>query len=198
MADAVNRVDAGSDAQILCKKAWWVFLIGGIASVAFGVLAFVQPGIALFVLSMFFAASILVDGVFNLAGALGNRQKDGWWILLLIGILGVVVGGWALLNPPLSMLAFIYLFAIQAIALGVFLLMLGYKVRKATTREWVLYLTGAMSVVLGILVAAQPVAGGVSVVLFIATWAVLLGVLRIVFAFRVRNAPARLEAMPAR
>ena len=37
---------------------------------------------------MFFAAAILVDGASNVLGAVQHREKDGWWIMLLIGILG--------------------------------------------------------------------------------------------------------------
>jgi uncharacterized membrane protein HdeD (DUF308 family) len=198
MANAILRSTFGGDAQQLCKRTWWVFLIGGIASVAFGVLAFMQPGLALFVLSMFFAASILVDGIFNVVGALKNQGKDGWWIMLLIGVLGLLVGGYALMNPPLSMLAFVYMFAFDAIVLGVFLVMLGYKVRQATSREWILYLTGALSILVGIWVAMQPVAGGLSIVWFIAAWSIAVGVLRIAFAFRVKNAPEGLAAEGAR
>jgi uncharacterized membrane protein HdeD (DUF308 family) len=193
MAGATTPSTLRSDAQALCKRTWWVFLIGGIASVLFGLLAFVQPGIALLILSMFFAASILVDGVMNVLGALRNRQNEGWWIMLLIGILGLAVGAYGLFNPPISMLALIYLFAFQAIVLGVFLLMLGYKVRQATTREWFLYLTGALSVLLGVVVVARPVAGGLSIVWMIATWSIAVGILRIVFAFKVRSAPERLQ-----
>jgi uncharacterized membrane protein HdeD (DUF308 family) len=177
----------GADVLALGKRTWWVFLIGGIASIVFGVLAFVSPGIALFVLATFFAAAILVDGVFNLVGAFQNREKDGWWLMLLIGILGIVVGGYALLNPPISMLAFVYIVAFQAILLGVFLIMLGYKFRKATTREWILYLTGGLSVLFGLMVIAQPVAGGVSIVWLIASWAIVIGALKVLFAFRVRR-----------
>ena len=108
---------------------------------------------------MFFAAAILVDGAFNIVGSIQNREKDGWWVMLLIGILGVGVGGYALMNPPISMLAFVYLVALQAILLGVFLVMLGYRVRQATSREWLLYVTGALSVLFGILVLARPGAG---------------------------------------
>lgn len=198
MDPRTNQSNPRGDAQVLCKRTWWVFLVGGIASVLFGLLAYVQPGIALLVLSMFFAASILVDGASNALGALGNRQKEGWWIMLLIGLLGLLVGAYGLLNPPLSMLAFVYMFAFQAITLGVFIVMLGYKVRQATTREWMLYLTGALSVLLGFFVVAQPVAGGLSIVWFIAGWSVVIGVLRIVFAFKVRNAPEQMQALRAR
>jgi uncharacterized membrane protein HdeD (DUF308 family) len=183
-----------ADAMALCKRTWWVFLIGGLASVLFGILAFVNPGIALFVLAMFFAAAILVDGAFNVVGSISNREKDGWWLMLLIGLLGVGVGGYALLNPPVSMLAFVYLVALQAILLGVILLTLGYKVRKATTREWILYLTGALSLLFGILVVARPGAGSLTIVYMIASWAIVIGALKLAFAFRVRKLPGEMES----
>jgi len=195
MAGASGLAGAtGADAMALCKRTWWVFLIGGLASVLFGVLAFINPGIALFVLAMFFAAAILVDGAFNVVGSISNREKDGWWLMLLIGLLGVGVGGYALLNPPVSMLAFVYLVALQAILLGVILLTLGYKVRKATSREWILYLTGALSLLFGILVVARPGAGSLTIVYLIASWAIVIGALKLAFAFRVRKLPGEMES----
>lgn len=194
-ADVLGSLDA--DVQALCRRAWWVFLVSGIASVVFGVLAFVNPLVALFVLAMFFAAYLLVDGVSNIVGSFQNRGKDGWWILLLIGILGTLVGGYALLNPPVSMLAFVYLVAFEALLLGAFLLMLGYKVRKATTREWILYLTGAISLVFGVLVLVNPAAGGVKIVYLIASWAIVVGVFKIAFAFKARNLRAQLSPRAA-
>ena len=181
----------GGDAQALCKRTWWVFVVGGIAYVIFGVLAFVNPGIALLVLATFFAASVLVDGVFNVAGSLRNREKDGWWIMLLIGVLGLLAGGFALLNPPVSMIAFIYIVAFEAILLGGFLLMLGYKVRKATAREWMLYVTGVLSILFGVLVVANPLRGGLSIVFVIAAWAIVVGAFKVAFGFRVKTLPER-------
>ncbi|NJD30450.1 MAG: HdeD family acid-resistance protein [Gammaproteobacteria bacterium] len=182
----------GSNAHALVRRTWWVFLIGGIASVIFGILAFMNPGLALFVLATFFAASILVDGAFNIVGALRHREKDGWWVMLLMGTLEVVVGGFALSNPPVSMVAFIYLVAFEAIMLGVFLVTLGYKVRKATTREWILYATGGLSVLFGLLVIANPLAGSLSIVYVIASWAIVVGTLKVFFALRVKSAGEQL------
>lgn len=181
----------GGDAQALCKRTWWVFLIGGLAAVIFGVLAFRRPVEAFMIVSLFFAASVLVDGVFNVIGAVQQRDKDGWWIMLLIGALGMLVGGYALLNPPISMMAFLYLVALQAILLGVFLVMLGYKVRAITQREWILYLAGGLSVLFGILAIANPLAGSLSVITLIAAWALVTGVLKIIFAFKVKSLPER-------
>ena len=184
----------GADARALVRRTWWVFLIGGLASLLFGIVAFAKPGIALLVLSMFFAAAILVDGAFSIVGSIQNREKDGWWVMLLIGILGVGVGGYALMNPPISMLAFVYLVALQAILLGVFLVMLGYRVRLATSREWLLYVTGALSILFGILVLARPGAGSLTIVYMIAAWAIIIGALKLAFAFRIRKLPGELES----
>ncbi|MGD9341753.1 MAG: DUF308 domain-containing protein, partial [Chromatiales bacterium] len=96
------------DARALCKRTWWVFLIGGIASVVFGILAFMNPAAALLVLGMFFAAYVLIDGAVNIWGAVSHRDKDGWWAMLLIGIVGVLIGGYALINPPVSMMALVF------------------------------------------------------------------------------------------
>lgn len=193
MASTTGMLDnLGANAHALCRRTWWVFLVGGLASVAFGVLAFANPGLALFVLAAFFAASILVDGAFNILGAVQHREKDGWWVMLLMGLLGVLVGGYALWHPPISMLALVYIVAFQAIMLGVFLVTLGYKVRKATTREWILYAAGGLSILFGVLVVVNPLAGAVSIVYLIACWALVVGALKVWFGFKVKSLPTKL------
>lgn len=178
---------AGSNARALCKRTWWVFLVGGIASLLFGVLAIIDPAVALFVLAMYFAASILVDGVFNVVGALQHREKEGWWIMLLIGLLGTLLGAYALVNPPVSMGALVYLVAFMAILMGVLLVALGRKLSQSIEREWVLYLCGILSVLWGGLILFQPAEGALSVVYFIASWAIAIGILKIFFAFKAKN-----------
>jgi uncharacterized membrane protein HdeD (DUF308 family) len=182
---------AGSDAKALCKRTWWVFLIGGVASVIFGILAFVNPMAGWAVLAMFFAAFVLVDGALNAWGAIQNREKDGWWLMLLIGGLGIGVGLYALFNPPVAMMAFVFVVAFQAIFLGVLLIMLGAKVRKITSKEWILYLVGALSVLFGGLLVFNPAAGGISVVYIIASWAIVIGVLKVFFGFKIKNLPEK-------
>jgi uncharacterized membrane protein HdeD (DUF308 family) len=191
-SDGLLLARLGGDAKILCKRTWWVFLVGGIAGVVFGALAFSKPLAAWLVVATFFAAAIMVDGVSNVLGSIQNRDKDGWWIMLLIGVLGIVGGGYALLNPLVSMKAFIFLVAFEAIMAGVFLVMLGYKVRAATEREWILYLTGGLSILFGSLVIVNPAVGGLSVIWMIASWAIITGMLKIMFAFKVKNLPERM------
>jgi uncharacterized membrane protein HdeD (DUF308 family) len=182
----------------LCKRVWWTFLIGGIASVVFGILAFFNPGVALYVLGLFLAAYLIVDGAVNVWGSVTNREKDGWWMILLLGLLSVAIGIYALFVPAASMLAIVYMVAFVAMLIGVSSLMLGWKIRQEVSSEWILYVTGILSVLFSLLILFRPGVGGTTVVYLIATWAVLIGALRIFFAFHVRklggNIESRLEA----
>ena len=178
-----------------CSRNWWVFLIGGLASVIFGVLAFFNPGVALLVLGMFLAAFLLVDGAVNVWGAIKNRDKDGWWMLLLLGVLGIVLGAYALMMPQVSMMAIVFIVAFMALLFGIVSLYLGWKIRQEVSSEWILYLTGGLSLIFAILIFIRPVEGSVGVVYLIATWAILIGALRIFFATQIRKIGKRVESL---
>jgi hypothetical protein len=177
----------GQSVLTFFKRSWWAFLLGGIASTLFGLLALAAPGTALVVLALYFAASILVDGAVNAVGAIQNRGHDGWWIMLIFGVAGILIGGYALLNPPVSIAALILLTSLAALILGIALMTLGYKIRAATEREWMLYLAGALSIAFGIAMMMHPVFAGLSLALIAGAWALIVGVLRIVIAFKVRK-----------
>jgi uncharacterized membrane protein HdeD (DUF308 family) len=183
-------VPALNDVRALARRTWWVFLVSGLASLSFGLLAFARPGIGLFVLATFFAVDILVDGVSSVVGALQHREKDGWWLLLLLGVLGALVGAYVLMNPPLSLIVFVYTIAFQALMAGVLLVTLGWKIRQRTTKEWMLYVTGTLSILFGLSIFVTPLATSLSIVFVVALWSIVTGVLRIAFALRVRNLPA--------
>lgn len=171
----------------LCSRTWWVFLIGGLASVAFGILAFINPGVALLVLGIYLAAFLLVDGVANIWGAVTNREKAGWWMMLILGLLGVAVGGYALAVPVVSVLVIVYMVSFMAMLFGVSAIYLGWKVRQEISTEWLLYLSGALSILFSGMILWRPVAGTLSVVYLIAAWAIVIGLFRIGFALQARK-----------
>jgi uncharacterized membrane protein HdeD (DUF308 family) len=179
--------------QALLKQAWWALLIGGLASVLFGVLAFLWPGLTLFILAVFFAATVFVDGVVTMASAIKNRATAShWWLWLLLGLLGVVAGAIGLLSPATAAGALLLLISAYAIVTGVLMIWAGFKLRTEIEREWLLWLLGAVSVLFGLLLIAQPAAGLLGFVWVIATWAVAEGILKILLAFKARRFGAKL------
>jgi uncharacterized membrane protein HdeD (DUF308 family) len=174
-----------------------MFLIGGIAAVAFGILAFMNPGVALFTLGIFLAAYLLVDGISSIWGALSNRDYDGWVTVLLVGVLSTLAGGYALYAPAVGMIAIVYLVAFVSMMIGVTSIYIGWKIREEITGEWVLFVTGAISILFSLLILFRPAAGSLSVVYLIASWAVIIGLLRIFFAFRIRKLGNAIEEKAA-
>jgi uncharacterized membrane protein HdeD (DUF308 family) len=184
--------------QALLKQAWWALLIGGIASVLFGVAAFLWPGLTLFVLAVFFAATVFVDGIVTIASAMRNRgTASHWWVWMLLGLLGVVAGAIGLLSPATAAGALLLLISAYAIAAGVLMIWAGFRLRAEIEREWLLWLMGAVSVLFGILLITQPAAGLMGFVWAIAIWAVVEGILKIMLAFKARRFQARIAAAGA-
>src|SRR5712671_4482438 len=85
------------------RHHWWLFLLRGIAALAFGVLTLLQPGATLVVLMAFIIAYALVDGVVALVYAFRLRRMfDRWWMLLIQGVISIAFGVLAILQPGLS------------------------------------------------------------------------------------------------
>src|SRR5438445_4648188 len=67
---------------------WWLFLLRGIAALAFGVLTLAWPGATLLVLMAFIAAYALVDGIVALVYAFRLRAMLArWWVPLVEALL---------------------------------------------------------------------------------------------------------------
>jgi len=187
--------------EALLKRSWWALLLGGIALIIFGGFAFFWPGKTLLFIATFFAATVLVDGVITAISAIRNRGLSGqWWLWLLMGILGIVAGAIGLRQPEVAAGALLLLISAYAIAIGVLTIWAGFRLRKEISNEWLLWLLGAISVVFGVLMITQPAAGLLGLVWAIASWAVAIGILKIMLAFKARNFRERLQqsAAPAR
>ena len=93
-------------------------------------------------------------------------------------------------EPELSVTLLIVFFgvyiAIWAIATGVLQILAGIRLRKQIQGEWLLVLGGLASVIFGIFLMAQPVAGALTMAWLIALYAVVFGVVLVFLALRVR------------
>jgi uncharacterized membrane protein HdeD (DUF308 family) len=112
------------------NEHWWVLLLWGLAGIAFGILSFVKPGITALVLVLYIGAWAAVTGVLEIVAAVRLRKEiTGEWLLALGGVLSLVFGAWLLLQPEAGALALIWLIACYAVAFGVLLVLLAFKVR---------------------------------------------------------------------
>jgi uncharacterized membrane protein HdeD (DUF308 family) len=169
-------------------RNWWAFLIRGMAAVIFGALTFVSPRISLVALVLIFGAYAFADGVFAIVMAIRQRgTRSRWWILILEGLAGLGAGAVTLFYPRLTALALLYLIAAWAVITGVLEVVLAVRIRKAVTGEWLLALSGVLSVALGVMLMLFPAAGALALVLWIGAYAIVFGVLLVALSFRLRS-----------
>jgi uncharacterized membrane protein HdeD (DUF308 family) len=168
-------------------KNWWALALRGVAAVIFGIIAFALPGVTLTVLVLFFAAYLLVDGVFALiAGLKAAERHERWGALALEGILDLVAGAAVVMWPGLTLVVFIYMAAFWALVTGIALLVAAFRLRKQHG-EWTMILAGILSIAWGILVAVFPIAGILVWAWWIGAYALIFGIAMLILAFRLRR-----------
>lgn len=167
--------------------SWWSLVLRGLAGLAFGILSLVAPGISLAALVLCFGAYAFVDGIFALVMAFRKSERGRWVALSLQGIIGVAAGLAALLLPIVTALALVYLVATWAIITGVLEIVTAVRLRKVIEGEWLLGLSGLLSVVLGASLALFPGPGALALVVWIAAYAVVSGTVLIVLGIRARS-----------
>ena len=173
---------------IVQSHNWWVLVLRGVCAVLFGIGAIAWPGITLGVMVLFYGAFALVDGVFSIAAALvGRGGGSPWWAMLLRGLVGIAVGIITFAWLPIAELALLYTIAAWAVATGILEIAAAIRLRTEIRGEWMLVLSGALSVLLGILLAARPVVGLLWIVYMTGGFAIVYGVMLIALGVRLRR-----------
>jgi uncharacterized membrane protein HdeD (DUF308 family) len=177
----------GHDLNALTRN-WWLILARGLVSIIFGVLAFIWPGLTLLALTLLYGAYALVDGIICLTAAITGSDKStstGW--LVLVGILGVAVGVLTFAWPGISAFTLVVLIGAWALMIGIFEIAGAIRLRKEIEDEWLLILSGIISVLFGLAVLFAPGAGALALIWAIGAYAIAAGVLMAGFALRLRR-----------
>jgi uncharacterized membrane protein HdeD (DUF308 family) len=172
----------------MLARNWWVLAIRGVAAILFGIAAFLWPGITLTVLVLLFGAYALVDGIFAvIAGIAVYGEQERWWMILLEGLVGIVIGVITFIYPVATFLVLYAFIAARAIITGIFEIVAAIRLRKEIEGEWLLALSGVASLIFGILLITLPAAGALALIWLIGAYALVFGVLMLVLAFRLRG-----------
>jgi uncharacterized membrane protein HdeD (DUF308 family) len=168
-------------------RSWWVIALRVGIAILFGVLALAWPDMTLLALVALFAAYALLSGIVSIIGAIRNRSADQeWWMLLLLGLVALGAGIVAIVHPGLTALILILLIGANALLSGVLDIATAIRLRKVVQDEWLLMLSGAASVIFGILVFLFPGAGALAMIWIISLYAMVTGILLLGLALRLR------------
>ncbi len=167
-------------------RYWWVVALRGLAALAFGLLALFSPAMTLAVLVLFFGAYALADGVLAIWTAL-RGETEHRLPMALNGVVGVLAGLAAFVWPGMTAIVLLYIIAFWAIVTGVLQVLAAVRLRRVISNEWAMALSGALSILFGVVLVASPGAGALAVVLVIGAYAVLFGLMLLMLSWRLRS-----------
>lgn len=97
-------------------------------------------------------------------------------------IAGIVTFVW----PAITALALAFVIAAWALITGVLEIIIAIRLRQEIRNEWLLALSGLLSVALAIVLVVTPAAGALALIWVIGLYAVIFGAL-LALAFRIRK-----------
>jgi uncharacterized membrane protein HdeD (DUF308 family) len=129
LVDGVFALYAAISGNGGAGSRWWLAIVG-IAGILAGLYAFFLPGPAALILLTLIAAWAIVSGVFEIVGAIRLRKEiDNEWMLILHGLLSVLFGVVLFAMPGAGAVAMIWVIGAYAIAAGVILSALAFKLK---------------------------------------------------------------------
>lgn len=175
-------------------KNWWVFTILGILFLLLGLYVFNNPVSAYLTLSIFFAASILVSGLFQLWFAFTNKNEiEGWGWQLALAIMEVIIGVILFSNMGLTA-------AILPLYVGFWLLFrafalvgFSFEMKSYKIMNWGFYLV--FGILLGIfawLIIINPLFGGMTIVTWTGIALIIAGIAHIMVSLKLRKVSKKL------
>src|SRR5271166_2008896 len=177
---------------IVLARNWWTLALRGLFAVLFGIMAFAWPGSPWGHWCCSTAPTPSLTACSRSPRRwVGRTVGVPWWALLIEGLAGIVVGIITLLWPGITALVLLYLIAFWAVVTGVFEIVPAIRLRKEIRGEWLLALSGVLSVLFGVALIVSPGAGALAVVWLIGAYAIVFGALMIALALRLRSLLSR-------
>ena len=167
---------------------WQALAFRGFVALLFGLVVLFWPGLILAALSLLFGIYALVDGGVVLVPALRTSDRSARrWPPLAEGAAGVVAGLVALFWPEMTASGLLYVIAGWAIVTGILKITTTIVLRGEVDNGWLLAGSGALSVLFGVTLAFLAGSDLPSLAPFIGVFAIVVGLVLIVFAFRTRD-----------
>jgi uncharacterized membrane protein HdeD (DUF308 family) len=105
-------------------------VIAGLLGIGAGIALLVWPDRGLYVLALFVGIWIVVSGLLHIVGAFVNRHAPHWWLVLILGLIEVPIGIWAMRRPGLTLAVIITLTGVWAIVTGIWQCLIAFEVRN--------------------------------------------------------------------
>ncbi len=114
-------------------RRWrWLHIVLGVLEVGAGIIALAWPDRTFLVLAVLIGWFVLLAGAIDVIIALATRRwNELWWLNLLVGILAIAVGVWAVGYTGRSIALLVFWVGAMALARGLSHLVTAFALRQA-------------------------------------------------------------------
>lgn len=179
----------------IAHRFGWALVLRGILAILFGLMALFWTGLTIKVLVLWFGAYAFVTGIFGIIGsfqAAAHHQR--WFFLLFEGLVGIGAGVFTFLNPGSTALILVILIAVWAVLSGAFEISAAFTAPWSGSLRAMLGISGALSVIFGILIYLNPVGGALSITWILGAYSIAFGIMLLTLGLRLQKVTAAASA----
>lgn len=170
------------------EELWWLFILQGVASIIFGIVALFMPGTTLLTLVVILAIYAIVVGVIDLVHGFSSIGKNStWWLSILLGLVLTGVGIYLIRHPLITLGAFIILVGTVLLVRGIFDLVASAFFSGHGHHRWLMAISGVLGVIAGIYIWNNPVGGGLVFIWALGLYALITGAMTIAYGTQMRG-----------
>jgi uncharacterized membrane protein HdeD (DUF308 family) len=174
---------------VRASRSWGWFAFFGALTVVVGILVLVWPGHTLVALAVLFGLQLVVMGLFRLVAAITTTDATGGAraLMAILGLLGLVIGLWALRHIDLALSVLAIFLGIYWIIDGVVEIFTAISYPELPGRGWVV-VSGLLAILFGIVVLVWPKPSLLVLAVILGIFLLLFGALQLLIAFGLRQA----------
>lgn len=170
------------------QQAITALTVRGVAAILFGLVALFWPGLTLVTLVYVVSAYLLVSGLIGMILSVVTIRDNKFWFLdLALSFVELGIGVFLVRHLAVTLATFILLVGISFVVRGVVEVVRAFVDSSASGSRILLGLSGLVSLVAGLFVLRQPVAGGLAFVWVLGLYALITGPLLIALASEARR-----------
>ena len=165
---------------------WWLFLLSGIAWLIVALIIFQWNYTTVYAVSYLFGFIAIFAGV-NEFFALGV-STSGWKIVhVILGVLFILAGAWALVHPHNAFATLAGLIGFFLLFKGIFDVMVAFLARSAFELWWLQLIMGIIEILLAFWIAGSFKHKVILLVAYVGIIALSRGITELILAFKLKG-----------
>lgn len=106
----------------------------GVIAMVAGVALVAWPDKGLQTVGIFIGIFVLSLGLLHIVGAISNRHVPNWWHMLVLGLVEVPIGVWAMRRPGQTIVLLVTLTGAWAVVSGIYQVLTAFELKKLPQR----------------------------------------------------------------